>query len=377
MFTLAERTRRLSEIEQMLQAEGLTAAVIVGNGSVGPGAYGNYRYFVDNRVYYHMQLLVMIRGQEPIVCCSTRTHLNVLNARGFQDVRLLGERLIEGTIDVLKEKNVCRGRVGISMDVMPAGWYQAMTNAFPAVEFVDIQERLFRIRMRKCAAETEIVEACAGIAEQACQALCRVAREGITEQELTAELDYVMKRAGAEETLTLLGGSARGPEGIRNRSLRFAGSSPRQLEGNSCVTASIAPRYQGYWTRETRSVCIGEPDGAVKRFHDASLRSIDAAAILLVPGTPIGAAARAIQRSLEKSGFRPAALCGHLCGVDLVESPLLAENDLQLQEGMAITVQPAIMVSESQPACLWGETYLVTADGGKRLADAERTLPVL
>jgi hypothetical protein len=75
---LDEKRRRFGAADEMMKREDLRALLIVGNGAVGVRAYGCYRYFVDNRVYYHMQAMIALPGQEPTVCCSTQTHLKAI-----------------------------------------------------------------------------------------------------------------------------------------------------------------------------------------------------------------------------------------------------------------------------------------------------------
>lgn len=48
----------------------LNSILVVGNGSVATNEYGFYRYFVDNRVYYHRQALVIVADETPTVCCG-------------------------------------------------------------------------------------------------------------------------------------------------------------------------------------------------------------------------------------------------------------------------------------------------------------------
>ncbi|MBQ4370507.1 MAG: hypothetical protein II784_05840, partial [Oscillospiraceae bacterium] len=74
MFTENERRRRLAAADSLMREKGLSAMLIVGNGTIGNKAFGCFRYFIDNRIYYHMQLFAAIPGEEPIVCCGTQTH---------------------------------------------------------------------------------------------------------------------------------------------------------------------------------------------------------------------------------------------------------------------------------------------------------------
>lgn len=98
----------------------LNSILVVGNGSVATNEYGFYRYFVDNRVYYHRQALVIVADETPTVCCGSLTHLKALNERGFWDVRMVGDRLAEGLVDILGSRGITNGRIGYCPETLPA-----------------------------------------------------------------------------------------------------------------------------------------------------------------------------------------------------------------------------------------------------------------
>lgn len=56
----------------------LNSILVVGNGSVATNEYGFYRYFVDNRVYYHRQALVIVADETPTVCCGILMNISLL-----------------------------------------------------------------------------------------------------------------------------------------------------------------------------------------------------------------------------------------------------------------------------------------------------------
>lgn len=56
MITCEERKNRLLKANNLMKRLNLNSILVVGNGSVATNEYGFYRYFVDNRVYYHQLL---------------------------------------------------------------------------------------------------------------------------------------------------------------------------------------------------------------------------------------------------------------------------------------------------------------------------------
>ena len=61
-----------------------------------------------------------------------------------------------------------------------------------------------RRRASRSPEETALYPVCAEVADIGFKAVCDALRPGMAEHELSAELDYAMKRNGAEETFTLM-----------------------------------------------------------------------------------------------------------------------------------------------------------------------------
>lgn len=182
----------------------LNSILVVGNGSVATNEYGFYRYFVDNRVYYHRQALVIVADETPTVCCGSLTHLKALNERGFWDVRMVGDRLAEGLVDILGSRGITNGRIGYCPETLPASWFDCIHSAYPELEWVDCTMDLYEIRKKRSREEYRLVEKCAELALSGYEALCAAVQNNVTESKLVSELDYAMKKQGAEETLTTL-----------------------------------------------------------------------------------------------------------------------------------------------------------------------------
>lgn len=151
----------------------LNSILVVGNGSVATNEYGFYRYFVDNRVYYHRQALVIVADETPTVCCGSLTHLKALNERGFWDVRMVGDRLAEGLVDILGSRGITNGRIGYCPETLPASWFDCIHSAYPELEWVDCTMDLYEIRKKRSREECRLVEKCAELALSGYEALFR------------------------------------------------------------------------------------------------------------------------------------------------------------------------------------------------------------
>lgn len=82
MITCEERKNRLLKANNLMKRLNLNSILVVGNGSVATNEYGFYRYFVDNRVYYHRQALVIVADETPTVCCGSLIYVCFYKKRG-------------------------------------------------------------------------------------------------------------------------------------------------------------------------------------------------------------------------------------------------------------------------------------------------------
>ncbi len=366
MFTEKERRRRLDAADALMRAKGLSAMLIVGNGTIGNRSFGCFRYFIDNRIYYHMQLFAAIPGEEPIVCCGTQTHLLALNSRGVKDVRLVGDDVLGGAIKILKEKGINFGRVGFCPEVTPASWPGALRSAFPGLEFVDVTEDLYALRTEKSDEEIAAAREGAAAADKAYDFICRFAAPGTAEVSIAAELEYIMKKAGAEETYIALSSGRFGAEENFPGKTHGASENGRALAAGDCLSFEMSLRWQGYWTQLVRTVCLGKADAGLRAAHEACLYALKNAAVALKPGAAVKDVADILCRSIKEKGFEPSLPLGQVCGVDLYEAELSRECELRLTEGMTVILRPA--AARGSSVFHWGETFLVTAAGGESLS---------
>ena len=99
------------------------------------------------------------------------------------------------------------------------------------------------------------------------EALCAAVQNNVTESKLVSELDYAMKKQGAEETLTTLNcGFLNDANGMGL--LHSAANSQKAVKYGDCIAAAITPRYNGYWVQMLRTLCVGKENQTVVAMHE-------------------------------------------------------------------------------------------------------------
>ncbi len=100
--------------------------------------------------------------------------------------------------DVLHEKGLGAGRIGIEPAYLTADYYLELLETMPEAKFGSCEPMLQKVRMIKTAAEIELLSRAATVTERALMATYATARPGDKERDLVARLGANILQSGAE-----------------------------------------------------------------------------------------------------------------------------------------------------------------------------------
>ena len=369
MISQNEREERLERLNALMEREDLDACLLIGSGAWGPKEYGYFRYFVDNRIYYYIQAFMAVKGEKPTVICGSPTHLAVLQSRGFEDILMRGDNIKNGIVETMELRGLGKAKIGFCPDTIPASWYDLIIDSFPGACFKDISVPLYALRCERSEEEKSVVKQSAAVADNAIEAIRTLIVPGVSENEISAELCFAMKKNKAEECMVRL--ETVGMRYNGRPAIHTAFNSAHTLEQGEREFVELSCRYEGYWARCARTALNGEADQCDGKALSAVLEALDAGCAALKPGASLSSAAVSINSALAAKGYAPNENVGAVCGVDLCELPL-ASYDGVFFEGQAVFLQA--FACENGCGVLFGDTYLVSAEGGVRLSSSNREL---
>ncbi|MBQ8995668.1 MAG: aminopeptidase P family protein, partial [Oscillospiraceae bacterium] len=196
-------------------------------------------------------------------------------------------------------------------------------------------------------------------------------RPGVSEKEVAAELEYNMRKKGADglafETIVASG---------TNGSMPHAVPSDKLIQSGELVTMDYGAKLNGYCSDMTRTVAVGEISEEQHRIYDvvldAHLTSM-AAAKAGVYGDELDKIARDIIYNAGYEGCFGHSL-GHSLGLDIHEKPMatFSRHDL-LPAGTIITIEPGIYV-EGKYGVRIENMIFITEKGYINLTGSERKL---
>jgi Xaa-Pro aminopeptidase len=352
-----------------METAGLRALVLLGDTNVGNHMYGDFRYYVDNRIIFYRQVAVLFPGSEPVLLAGSTIQSEAASRRSsIRDCRQ-SDDLAADLAALLKARSVSTGKVGVSLEVLPVSWWNVLKRELPGVELVDTHAEILGVRGVHTGEESDLFRACGPLGDLGYEAALKMIQPGVTEYEIAAAIEEAARARGAEQHFTLIG-SGRFAPGDKNKLPLPYSPSQRRIESGDSVVMEITPCLEGYWTQLVRTANVGEPNTELERLHRVACGALKRGLESLRPGKRVQDVVSAIDGYVKDAGYVPRPPYGHLCGVDLVEARVSAQNGQVLQPGTAVIIHPTVQTPDGRNSFFWGETYLVTESGYERLNHA-------
>ncbi|MBR6917307.1 MAG: aminopeptidase P family protein [Clostridia bacterium] len=250
--------------------------------------------------------------------------------------------------------------------------YSKLKEALSGVEFVPSAKVMDALRITKTQDEVDCIVKAQRIAEAALEELLGRIKYDMTEKEVAAELEYLMKRGGAEnisfDTIAVSGSNSSSPHGV-----------PRNVRlERGFLTLDFGATIDGYHSDMTRTVVIGKADADMKRLYDTVLKAQTAVLDVIKEGEynrEMDKIARDIIDSTEYKGCFGHSL-GHGVGLLIHELPNLSPKSpegLTLKRGEIVTVEPGIYV-EGKYGCRIEDMVYITEGSAVNLTKAPKEL---
>jgi Xaa-Pro aminopeptidase len=231
-----------------------------------------------------------------------------------------------------------------------------------------------KLRMVKSAGELQRIRESVALNSRAFEQAVRHAKAGMHEIDLAAEIDYRMRRLGAEKPAfdTIVAAGERGAK-------PHARPTGESLRRHDLVVVDMGAQREGYMSDMTRMLHVGAPPAKTRRTYRAVLEAQLAALDAVRAGVAADAVDRAARRVLQKFGLDKAFThsTGHGLGLEIHEPPRLGKKDkTRLEAGMAITIEPGVYL-EGFGGIRIEDTVVVTPNGCEILTPTSKELRMI
>lgn len=256
---------------------------------------------------------------------------------------ILQDRLVEQIEKLLDSAKVKQVMVENIVTVEELSHFCEILSSCEVRAEAGLTELLNELRSVKSGAELEQMDKAQQITDYGFAEIIKFIKPGMTELEIAAQLEYIMKKQGAVElafqTICVSGENSSKPHGVPGY---------RKIQKGDFLTMDFGARYNGYCSDMTRTVAIGEPTPEMKQVYNVVLTAQTEALSKVkagIRGCELDAVARNIINAAGFEGCFGHGL-GHSVGLEIHESPRAsAACDTELKAGMLMTVEPGIYLS--------------------------------
>lgn len=272
-------------------------------------------------------LIELDAGRVEVFTYATFTDLTSLRPR---------TRLAAGVAAALVEFSIAeRATIGFAGSSLPASVLEALRAMRARATFVDVDDLLGLLRLRKSPAEIALIRRSVELCDAAQLAITRLAAPGMTRAEVRD-----LARTTIEETC---GSHVPMVLEVEYGSHLEGNGADRELREGDLLLTDVAPQVDGYWGDSCDTRFVGEPGTQEREL----IRVVEEALVLGTEAARPGITADALDGLMRRhvgSSFPPyAGTGGHGVGLDYHESPRLIPGEgVVLEPDMVLAMEPGV-----------------------------------
>ena len=340
-ISLGERRSRMEQARRLMVRHGLGAVLLE------PGTSLDYftgmKWGLSERPFV---AILPVRGEVAFVCPG----FEEARARELMlfpsDVRVWQEdespyRLIA---QLLRDRGVTHGRVGVE-ERLRFFILDGVRKVAPTVQFSSAEAVTAGCRMYKSSAEIALMQRANDITMVAFKAGFATLAEGMTQHELTANMQSAMARLGGTDAWSLAGFGAAS-------AFPHGSVQPQRLRAGDIVLLDSGCKVEGYEADITKTTVFGKPTARQTEIWNLERRAQDAAFAAAQIGATCGTVDAAARKVITDAGFGPGYQVpglphrtGHGIGLDGHEwTNFVRGNPALIRPGMCFSDEPTIAI---------------------------------
>ena len=393
-FSIAERDRRWQSVRALMRARNLDVIVTPQNSGHSADYQANTRYLTHcGGGEPDLAAVFPLEGEVTVIATSAAPRWPTVQD-WVVDVREARRNYGRVIVERLKELNIDRGRIGITglgevegtrtpEGTIFYGTWKQIRQAFPNAELIDATAILDEVRYVKSQEEIDTLAKSAEINELAIQAEIEAAKVDVKDWEVWAAVHYAITRNGSELPVHCFWVSGKNPKRTLTR------PSMRLLERGDLIINEIEASWIGYRAQAVQPVFVEIVNPVQAELIKVQREIFNRVMENLKPGVTVGALAELTRRTAEsaapKTGLAAGArgdltMHGRGAGDD---GPIITPHarspkqlNVAMRENMVFICKPSAISADGEYTCQWGDTVVVTKNGGCRLGKRPHELAV-
>lgn len=263
-------------------------------------------------------------------------------------------------------------RLGMEGNILTVAEFEVLTGSV-SCEILSVTGLTEQLRCRKNPSEIEYLKTACKISDRALELTLPFIKEGITELELVAQLEYQLKVNGAED----LSFNSMVLSGTRT-SLLHGKPGTRKLRNGDFILFDFGASYKGYHADISRTFFLGQANHQQRELYSAIQTAQENVVTAIKPGITSKELDQIVRSFIpvEYLEFYYPGL-GHGVGLEIHEAPFIGRDyEATLEADNVITIEPGIYIPNFGGLRI-EDTVWVTQYGSERLSEFPRNLIVI
>ena len=287
------------------------------------------------------------------------------------------KKLIESIKEICKEEHISEILLEEeSVTVAQANTFKEKFAEFGVVLSQDkiLDTLIHNQRLIKTENEIAMIKKAQQITEQAYTEVLNYVKPGVTEREIALELEYLMRKKGADgvsfSLITITGKNTSLPHGVPGENT---------IKEGDFFLSDIGALYNGYHSDMTRTVAVKTASDEMKEIYDIVLNAQLSALKTIKAGIKAGIVDKTARDYISSYGYGElfGHSTGHGVGLDIHEQPTISINsETILSNGMIITVEPGIYIP-NKFGVRTEDMVCVTKKGYENFANIDKSLIIV
>lgn len=374
-FSDTEMERRLSLLRKAMAGSGVDVALLT--------SYHNVKYYSDFLYTSFGRPYALIVTQDDQITVSANIDAGMPWRRTFGDNVVYTDWHRDNYIHVIRETLRTRGlsprKVGVEDDSLPLDTRRKFQAAFADAEIVDIAQAAMRQRMLKSDEEIALIKEGARVGDLGGEAIRDAITEGVPEFEVALAGSQAMIReiARAYPHTEIRDTWVWFQSGI-NTDGAHNWPTTRKVQRGDILSLNCFPMISGYYTALERTLFYGEPDARSLQLWEINAEVHRRGLELIKPGVSCAEIAHTLNEIYIGHGLLPNRTFGYGHSFGVLSHYYGREAGLELREdietvlepGMAVSMEPMIMVPEGEPGAggyREHDILVVTEDGSENI----------
>ena len=390
----SELDARCRRLQQLMAAEGLDAVIILQNADLfyftGTIQSGNLYIPVEGDPVYMVRrdfqrAMRESALQEIVPFASMREIPDIISRYGYRKPK----------------------RVGMEFDVLPVAFFERYGKAFPEADMCDAAPLIRRVRMIKSPYEIDIMRDAGRQVDMVYRRAREVVREGTTDLEIAAELEYTARLEGHLGIIRmrvfngemLFGHTLCGPDsavaaytdtplgGVGLSPCFGQGASNRKISRNEPIIIDFAGSVDGYLVDQTRVFALEGLSDRLMTGYEDMLSVQERMKELVRPGAVWGDIYNDCLKLAVERGYRDhfmgykgaqVSFIGHGIGVEIDEYPFLARgfSEMVMEPGMVFAFEPKLVFPDVGAVGV-ENTFFLSESGLEQLTCSSQELVIV